>query len=91
MHEELQALVAASGAAPEDSASGLDTHALAALALEKRIIDPQTYRSIEGMVVLHALAHSPFTSLSSERAGEYLVLADGVMFAIRGRRSEGPQ
>lgn len=61
----------------------LDTHELGELALDKGLLNSQTLRSLEGLIVLHSLAHSPFTELSSNRANEYLALADGVMYAIR--------
>lgn len=80
VRSELRSVLAQAG---EQNTENLDTHDLGQLALNKSLLDSQTLRSLEGLIVLHSLAHSPFTELSSNRANEYLALADGVIYAIR--------
>lgn len=57
---------------------------LAELVAQHGLIGPEAVRAIEGMTVLRNLAaHGGARDLSSDRAREYLALADTVLFTLR--------
>jgi hypothetical protein len=86
-HSRVQAtlqlvLIEAGSPAPK----GLDTHALVNLAVDKGLIDDQTRRSVEGLIVLWQIARSSMGELTADRATEYLALADAVIYSIKSSR-----
>jgi hypothetical protein len=67
--------------------------ALARMAREEGLITEETAQAVEGLSVLRNLAaHGRAGDVSTERAQDYLALADGVLFAIQtnARRAAGP-
>jgi hypothetical protein len=56
---------------------------LAEVALEQKLISPETKDAIEGLSVMRNLAaHGGQKDLSSQRAHEFVALAQGVLYAI---------
>jgi hypothetical protein len=63
---------------------------LARMAHEQGRISDETLKAIEGMAVLRNLAaHGRSGEIDTTRALEFVVLADAVLFALRGHRSDG--
>ena len=56
---------------------------LAEVALEQRLISPETKEAIDGLSVMRNLAaHGDQKDLSPQRAHEFVALAHGVLYAI---------
>jgi hypothetical protein len=84
---ELRQLLTEDGATDEALRTG--AAGLARQAGKRGLITEETARAIEGLTVLRNLAaHGRAGEVSVERATEYLVLADAVLFAL-GHRPEG--
>lgn len=65
---------------------------LAKIAKQRGNISEETLRSIEGLVVLRNLAaHDRVADLDAARAMEFVVLADAVLYALRGFRRQPAQ
>lgn len=58
---------------------------LAKLAVEEKLISEETLRAIEGLATLRNLAAHGRGDLSTDRALEYLTLAEAVMYAVDNR------
>jgi hypothetical protein len=59
---------------------------LARLARDHGLISEETVSAVGGLAVLRNLtAHSPGDQISTERAREYLALADAVLYALRAK------
>jgi hypothetical protein len=64
---------------------------MARLAWEQGLISDETLAAIDGVSILRNLAaHSPRDDIGVDRARDYLVLADAVLFALRSRPSTPP-
>jgi hypothetical protein len=58
--------------------------ALASKARAQELISDETLVAVEGLSILRSLAaHSPSDEIGTERARDYLALADAVLFALR--------
>lgn len=77
----VQDLVAVSG-----QQAGLAGSELTRVALERGVISRSTAEAIDGLTVMRNLAVHGGREVTAERAQEFLVLADGVLFAIRMER-----
>jgi hypothetical protein len=69
------------------TARPMSARQLARAALSRQLISSEIADAIEGATVLRNLAaHGPGDEINREKAAEYLVLADAVLFAIEARR-----
>lgn len=83
IEEALRERLSEAGLAPALPMSG---RRLADLAVERGIISEQAAESVRGATVLRNLAaHGPADELDARKAFDFLVLADGVMYAIEAK------
>lgn len=75
-----------SGKAPEVAVQGFGAVRLARAGLELGLVTQESVRAIEGLAVLRNLAaHGKETDLGVQRAIDYLVMVDAILFALGHR------
>jgi hypothetical protein len=82
IERELRDLV--TSALPDASVARAPIRQLLGIALEHGLITPETLNAVEGITVMRNLAaHGQASEVTLERAQDYLVLAEAVLYTLR--------
>ena len=82
IEEQLRTLARKAESDPDVATMG--TARLLRLALDRGVITPETAKAVEGITVMRNLAaHARAGDVTAERARDYLVLADAVLYTLR--------
>ena len=84
IERELRLLLTANGVADSEQRAGAS--GLARLGVQHGIVNEETVKAVEGLSVLRNLAaHGRAGDVTTERAIDYLALADAVLYAVRNK------
>jgi hypothetical protein len=84
IEDRLAEILDSPGAPPH---SGLSGWTLTKMARQRDLISDETVAAIDAMSVLRDLAAQSFGDISTDRAREYLTLADRVLYVLRSKPS----
>jgi hypothetical protein len=69
---------------PDSSVSRTPIRQILRMALDHRIISPETANAVEGITVMRNLAaHGKASEVTAEKARDYLALVDAVLYTLR--------
>lgn len=89
IESRLRELLVDAGVETRQAMSGV---ALARLAFQQGLVSAETLNAVEGLAVMRNLAaHNPTDDISVERARDYLVLADAMLYPLRAKPTRRPR